>query len=77
MYYALGYWRCRGEIDFIATNFSLVVCLYEEFVITLLIFEKVDWNLNYVYDIELGYCFSLLVVIACSSDGFSGLCSRI
>ena len=29
----------------------------------LLVFERVDLNLKYVYDIEPGYCFSLLVVI--------------
>ena len=60
MSHALGYWWCWGEIHFIA---SLVVYLLEEFVIIWLVFDMVDLNLNYVYDIELGYCFSLLVVI--------------
>ena len=38
--------------------FETLLLLYEGFVITLLVFEIIDWNLNYVYDIELGYCFS-------------------
>ena len=60
MSHALGYWWCWREIHFIA---SLVVYLLDKFVIIWLVFDMVDLNLNYVYDIELGYCFSLLVVI--------------
>ena len=63
MSHALGYRWCRGEIYFIATSFSLVAYLLEEFVIIWLVFEWIDSNLYYVYDIELGYYFPLLVVI--------------
>jgi len=41
---------------------SLQTWLYI-FLKNLLLFERLDLNLNYVYDIELRYCFSLLVVI--------------
>ena len=50
----------EGEIHFIA---RLVVYLLEKCVIIWFVFETVNLNLNYVYDIELEYCFSLLVVI--------------
>ena len=49
----------RGD-TFIA---NLVVYLFKEFVIILLLLERVDLNLNYVCDIKVVYCFSLLVVI--------------
>ena len=63
-------WKCtcpcineisRGEIYFIATSSILVAYLYEDFVIILLVFEWVDWSFYYVYDIELGYYFPLLI----------------
>ena len=60
MPHALGYWWCWEEVHFIA---KLVVYLLEVFVIIWLLFERLDLNLNYVYDIELEYCFYLLVVI--------------
>ena len=47
----------EGEIHFIATSFSLAAYLHEEYVIIWLVFERIDWNSNYVYDIELGYVF--------------------
>ena len=71
MPHVLGYWWCWGEIHFIA---SLFVYLLEKFVIIWLVFERVDLNLNYVYDIELGYCFSLLVVIECSCYDYMSIC---
>ena len=45
--------------DFVITLlvFETLLLLYEDFVITLLVFETIVWNLNYVYTIELGYCF--------------------
>ena len=52
-----------GEIYFIATSSILVAYLYEDFVIIWLVFEWIDWSFYYVYDIELGYYFPLLVVI--------------
>ena len=60
MSHALGYWWCWVEIHFIA---SLVVYLLEKCIIIWFVFETVNLNLNYVYDIALGYYFSLLVVI--------------
>ena len=71
MPHVLGYWWCWGEIHFIA---SLFVNLLEKFVIIWLVFERVDLNLNYVYDIELGYCFSLLVVIECNCYDYMSIC---
>ena len=46
------------------------------FYIIWLVFERVDLNLKYVYDIELGYCFSLLVVIECSCYDYMSICHR-
>ena len=54
---------CWEEIYFIATSFNLVPYLHEKFVIIWLVFEWIDWNLYYIYDIELGYYFLLLVVV--------------
>ena len=60
MSHALGYNDVEGR--YISLQ-QVSAWLHMEFIIIWLVFEWIDWNLYYVYNIELRYYFPLLVVI--------------